>query len=161
MFKIGLSREINKDSFNCNLNGLLSFKNIVIVYRILYFLQYWLCRHSNDCIVINFQVLTIFSWFYLIKYDGFIDSVSRSYAVRREDSNDFIMIQMCSWKQNLLYFYFWCVFVFQDTCHKRYGDVICRKVREFEKVHFKYRKVLLDTDFVNTCLKNNIKPKFL
>ena len=28
MFKIGLSHEINKDSFNCNLNGLLSFKSI-------------------------------------------------------------------------------------------------------------------------------------
>ena len=28
LFKIGLSREINKDYFNCNLNGLLSFKSI-------------------------------------------------------------------------------------------------------------------------------------
>ena len=28
LFKIGLSREIKKDSFNCNLNGLLSFKSI-------------------------------------------------------------------------------------------------------------------------------------
>ena len=34
--------------------------------------------------------------FYLIKYDGLIDAVSRSYAVRREDSDDFIMIQICS-----------------------------------------------------------------
>ena len=115
MFKIGLSREINKDSFNCNLNGLPSFKSIVFVYRIFYFLQYWLSRYSNDYIVINFQVLNIFSWFYLIKHDGLIDAVSCSYAVRREDSNDFIMIQICSWRQYLLYFYFWCVFIFQDT----------------------------------------------
>ena len=44
---------------------------------------------------------------------------------------------------------------------KRYGDVIVRKVREFEKLDFKYRKVLLDIDFLNTCLKNNIIPKFV
>ena len=44
---------------------------------------------------------------------------------------------------------------------KRYGDVIVRKVREFEKLDFKYRKVLLDIDFLNTCLKNNIIPKFI
>ena len=42
---------------------------------------------------------------------------------------------------------------------KRYGDVIVRKVREFEKLDFKYRKVLLDIDFLNTsntCLKKNM-----
>ena len=44
---------------------------------------------------------------------------------------------------------------------KRYGDVIVRKVREFEKLDFKYRKVLLDIDFLNTCLKINIIPKFV
>ena len=43
---------------------------------------------------------------------------------------------------------------------KRYGDVIVRKVREFEKLDFKYRKVSLDIDFLNSCLKNNIIPKF-
>ena len=44
---------------------------------------------------------------------------------------------------------------------KRYGDVIVRKVREFEKLDFKYRKVLLDIDFLNTCFKNNIILKFV
>ena len=44
---------------------------------------------------------------------------------------------------------------------KRYGDVIVRKVVEFEKLDFKYRKVLLDIDFLNTCLKSNIIPKFV
>ena len=44
---------------------------------------------------------------------------------------------------------------------KRYGDVIVGKVREFEKLDFKYSKVLLDIDFLNTCLKNNIIPKFV
>ena len=44
---------------------------------------------------------------------------------------------------------------------KRYGDVIVRKVREFEKLDFKCKKVLLDIDFLNTCLKNNIIPKFV
>ena len=32
---------------------------------------------------------------------------------------------------------------------KRYGNVVVRNVKEFEKIHFKYRKVLLDIDFVN------------
>ena len=36
-----------------------------------------------------------------------------------------------------------------------------QKSREFEKLDFKYRKVLLDIDFLNTCLKNNIIPKFV
>ena len=44
---------------------------------------------------------------------------------------------------------------------KRYGDVIVRKVRESEKLDFKYRKVLLDIDLLDTCLKNNIIPKFV
>ena len=44
---------------------------------------------------------------------------------------------------------------------KRYGDATVRKVREFDKLDFKYRKVLLDIDFLNTCLKNNIIPKFV
>ena len=44
---------------------------------------------------------------------------------------------------------------------KRYGGVIVGKVREFEKLDFKYRKVLLDIDFLNTCLKINIIPKFV
>ena len=44
---------------------------------------------------------------------------------------------------------------------KRYRDVIVRNVIEFEKLVFKYRKVLLDIDFLNTCLKNNIIPKFV
>ena len=30
---------------------------------------------------------------------------------------------------------------------KRYGDLIVKKVKEFEKLDFKYRKVLLDIDF--------------
>ena len=29
----------------------------------------------------------------------------------------------------------------------RYGDLIVKKVKEFEKLDFKYRKVLLDIDF--------------
>ena len=44
---------------------------------------------------------------------------------------------------------------------KRYGDIIVRKVREFEKLDFKYSKVLLGIDFWNTCLKYNIIPKFV
>ena len=43
---------------------------------------------------------------------------------------------------------------------KRYGNVVVRNVKEFEKIHFKYRKMLLDINFVNTCFKSNIIPKF-
>ena len=95
-----------------------------------------------------------------------IDAVSRSYPVRREDSNDFIIIQICSWRQYQFYFYFWCVFLFQDTywpskfCERDMEMSLSEKL-EFEKLDFKYRKVLLDIDFLNTCLKNNVIPKFV
>ena len=44
---------------------------------------------------------------------------------------------------------------------KRYGDVIAKKVREFEKLDFKYRNVILDIVFLDVFLKNNIIPKFV
>lgn len=34
-------------------------------------------------------------------------------------------------------------------------------MREFEKLDFKYRKVSLDIDILDTCLKNNIIPKLV
>ena len=118
MFKIGLSCEIKKDSFNCHLNGLLSFKSIVFVYRIciLYIvfsailaglIFKWLDSHQLSSIK---YFLILFNQIWWI-----IDAVSRSYAERHEDSNDFIMIHICSWRQYLLYFYFWCIFVFHNT----------------------------------------------
>ena len=43
---------------------------------------------------------------------------------------------------------------------KSYGDAIVKKVREFEKFGFKYRKVLFDIGFLEACLKSKIMPKF-
>ena len=34
-------------------------------------------------------------------------------------------------------------------------------MREFEKLDFKYRKVSLDIDILDNCLKNNIIPKLV
>ena len=48
-----------------------------------------------------------------------------------------------------------------QVIRKRYGDDIVKKVRQFEKFDFKYRKTLLDLDFLDNCLKNNIIPKFV
>ena len=43
----------------------------------------------------------------------------------------------------------------------RYGDVMVRKVREFEKLDFRYKKLLLDLDFLNTRLKIKSMPRFV
>ena len=44
---------------------------------------------------------------------------------------------------------------------KRYGDDIVKKVKQFKKLDFKYGKTLLDLDFLDVCLKNNITTKFV
>ena len=44
---------------------------------------------------------------------------------------------------------------------KGYGNVIVKKVREFEKPGFEFRKVLNDINFSDTCPKSNIIPKFV
>ena len=44
---------------------------------------------------------------------------------------------------------------------KGYGNVIVKKVREFEKPGFEFRKVLIDINFSDTCPKSNIIPKFV
>ena len=54
MFKIGLSREIKKDSFNCNLNGLLSFKSIEKLSN----LAFWLSNNIWSKIADFLGVLT-------------------------------------------------------------------------------------------------------
>ena len=44
---------------------------------------------------------------------------------------------------------------------RRYGDGLVRKVRKFEKFDFKYRKALLDLEFLQSCKKEKLIPKFL
>ena len=34
-------------------------------------------------------------------------------------------------------------------------------MQKFEKLYFKYRKVLLDLDFLDNCVRNNVAPKFV
>ena len=42
---------------------------------------------------------------------------------------------------------------------RRYGD--CLKVRKFERFDFKYRKALLNLEFLQSCKKEKLIPKFL
>ena len=44
---------------------------------------------------------------------------------------------------------------------RRYGDGLVKKVRKFEKFDFKYRKPLLDLEFLQSCKKEKLIPKFL
>ena len=48
-----------------------------------------------------------------------------------------------------------------QVLRNRYGDDVVKLVRNFEKLDFKYRKVLLDLDFLDTCVKNNVTPNFV
>ena len=42
-----------------------------------------------------------------------------------------------------------------------YGDGLVKKVQKFEKFDFKYRKALLDLEFLQSCKKEKLIPKFL
>ena len=42
-----------------------------------------------------------------------------------------------------------------------YGNTLFKEVKKFEKIDYKLRKCKLQTVFLETCLENNIIPKFL
>ena len=44
---------------------------------------------------------------------------------------------------------------------KRYGENLVKSVRKLEKLDFKHKKAQLDLEFLQTCKKNNVIPKFL
>ena len=44
---------------------------------------------------------------------------------------------------------------------KRYGPDLVVQVRTLEKLDFKHKKVILDLDFLKSCRKNSVFPKFL
>ena len=44
---------------------------------------------------------------------------------------------------------------------RRYGDGLVKKVQKFEKFDFKYRKALLDLEFLQSCKKDKLILKFL
>ena len=47
------------------------------------------------------------------------------------------------------------------TLWKRCGQDLVKEVRALEKLDFKYRKALLDLNFLTSCRNNNVIPKFL
>ena len=56
-------------------------------------------------------------------------------------------------------------FLAQDSIIKilqrRYGDGLVKKVWKLEKFDFKYRKALPDLEFLQSCKKEKLIPKFL
>ena len=43
----------------------------------------------------------------------------------------------------------------------RYGNDTVKLVRQFEKLDYKYCKLLPDLSFLENCIKNHVIPKFL
>ena len=43
----------------------------------------------------------------------------------------------------------------------RYGNEVVKLMRIFEKLDFKYWKVLVDLDFLDNCNRNNVTPKLV
>ena len=41
------------------------------------------------------------------------------------------------------------------------GNDTVKLVRQFEKLDYKYRKLLLDLNFLENCIRNNVTPKFV
>ena len=48
-----------------------------------------------------------------------------------------------------------------EVIKNRYGNCTVKMVRKFEKLDYKYRKLLLDLRFLENCIKNNVIPKFV
>ena len=48
-----------------------------------------------------------------------------------------------------------------QVIRNRYGNDTVKLVRQFEKLDYKHRKILLDLNFLENCIKNNVTPKFL
>ena len=48
-----------------------------------------------------------------------------------------------------------------QVIRNRYGNEVGKLMRKFERLDFKYRKVLLDLDFPDNCIRNNVVPKFV
>ena len=48
-----------------------------------------------------------------------------------------------------------------EVIKNRYGNCTAKLVRKFEKLDYKYRKLLLDLRFLENCIKNNVIPKFV
>ena len=47
-----------------------------------------------------------------------------------------------------------------NILRKRYGKILVKNARKFEKHDFNYKKAILDLAFLLTCKEKNIIPKF-
>ena len=43
-----------------------------------------------------------------------------------------------------------------QVIRNRYGNNTVKLVRQFEKLDYKHRKILLDLNFLENCIKNNV-----
>ena len=48
----------------------------------------------------------------------------------------------------------------QVICN-RYGNEVVNLMRKFERLDFRYRIVLLDLDFLDNCIRNDVVSKFV
>ena len=48
-----------------------------------------------------------------------------------------------------------------EIIRKRYGNHVLKQTRKYEKIDYKVRKSMLDIEFLETCLANNVVPTFL
>ena len=48
-----------------------------------------------------------------------------------------------------------------QVIRNRYGNDTVKLVRNFAKLDYKHRKILLNLNFLENCIKNNGTPKFL
>ena len=48
-----------------------------------------------------------------------------------------------------------------EVLHNRYGTNLVKNVRKLEKIDYKYCRLQLDLDFLQTCQHSNVIPKFL
>ena len=52
-------------------------------------------------------------------------------------------------------------FLIIGILRKRYGENLVKSVRKLKKLDFKHKKAQLNLEFLQTCKKNNVIPKFL
>ena len=48
-----------------------------------------------------------------------------------------------------------------DIIRRRYDENTLRKIRRLEKLDYKLRKCILDAEFLQICLDNDLVPNFL
>ena len=48
-----------------------------------------------------------------------------------------------------------------QVIRNRYGYDTVKLLTQIEKLDFKHRKILLDLNFLENCIKSNVTPKFL